>query len=166
MNNISVFEIIRMDGIKWINNDSMTFCGVSREFNVSFLLWIIEINIINENEVVIKDIKKMNVIELLFQNSNLVIIIISLRVLIDGGAEIFNAMNINHQNVMLGVSINIPLNKKIFRVWSFIYKSLTRRNKADDDNPWAIIIIIAPDNPIVLIVNNPVNTNPMWATDE
>lgn len=166
MNSISVFEIIKIDGVRWINNDNMIFCGVSREFNVSFLLWIIEINIINENEVVIRDIKKINIIELLFQNSSLVIIIISLRVLIDGGAEMFKAININHQNVILGVSINIPLNKIMFRVWSFVYKSLTRRNRADDDNPWAIIIMIAPDNPIVLIVNSLVNTNPIWATDE
>lgn len=63
MNSISDFEIIKIDGIKWINNDNIIFCEVSREFSVSFLLWIIEINIINENEVVIRDIKKMNIIE-------------------------------------------------------------------------------------------------------
>lgn len=166
MSNISVFEIIKIDGIRWINNDNIIFCEVSREFNVSFLLWMIEINIINENEVVIKDIKKINIIELLFQNRSLVIIMTSLKVLIDGGAEMFKAINMNHQNVILGVSINIPLNKIIFRVWSFVYKSLTNKNKADDDNPWAIIIMIAPDNPIVLIVNRPVSTNPIWATDE
>lgn len=109
---------------------------------------------------------KINIIELLFQNNNLAIMKISLIVLIDGGAEILRAININHQKVILGINIKIPLNKIIFRVWYFEYKSFTRKNRADDDSPWAIIIIIAPVNPIVFIENNPVNTNPIWATDE
>lgn len=155
-----------MDGIKWINNDIIIFCGVWFEYIVSFLLWIMLINIISENEVVIKDIIKIIIIELLFHNNNPDIIMISLRVLIDGGAEMFKAININHQNVKLGIKVKIPFSKIIFRVWYLKYKSFTSKNKADDDNPWATIIIIAPINLIELIVNRLVKTNPIWATDE
>lgn len=104
--------------------------------------------------------------ELLFHESSLDIIMISLNVLIVGGAEMFKAININHQNVILGISVIIPLNIKMFRVWYLKYKSFTNKNRADEDNPWAIIIIIAPVNPIKLNENKPVNTNPICATDE
>lgn len=147
-NIISVFEIIIIEGIKWINKDNIIFWEVSIEYNISFLLWMIEMNIIRENEVVIKDIIKINRIELLFQKINLIIIIISLRVLMVGGAEIFKAININHQKVILGINIKIPLNKLMFRVWYFIYKSLTNKNNADEDIPCAIIIMIAPVIPM------------------
>lgn len=39
-------------------------------------------------------------------------------------------------------------------------------NSADDLNPWAIIIIKALDKPHVVIVNIPVNINPICPTDE
>lgn len=144
----------------------MIFCGVWFEYIISFLLWIILMNIISENEVVIKDIIKIIIIELLFHNNNPDIIIISLNVLIDGGAEMFKAININHQNVRLGINVNIPFNKIMFRVWYLKYKSFTNKNKADEDKPCATIIIIAPISLIELIVSSLVNTKPMWATDE
>lgn len=78
----------------------------------------------------------------------------------------FIAININHQNVILGMIMKIPFNRVIFRVWNLKYKSLTSRNKADEDSPWAIIIIIAPINLIVFNVNSLVRTNPICATDE
>jgi len=46
-----------------------------------------------------------------------VIRIISLNRLIDGGAAILIAVNINHHIVMLGINISIPLIRNILRVW-------------------------------------------------
>lgn len=155
-----------MDGMRWINKEVKIFWGVCIEGNISFLLWMILINIIKENEAVINDIIKINGIDLLFHEIILVIIIISLIVLIVGGAEILRAMNINHQKVILGIRIIKPLNNKVFREWYLIYKSFTKRNRAEEDNPWAIIIIIAPVNPNKLEVNRAHSTNPIWATDE
>lgn len=54
----------------------------------------------------------------------------------------------------------------MFRVWYLTYKSFTKRKRAEEDIPWAIIIIIAPDIPIKLIEKILLNTNPIWATDE
>lgn len=144
----------------------MIFCGVWMENIKSFLLWIMLINIIKENEVVIKDIIKIIIIELLFHVIRPDIIKISLKVFIEGGAEMLRAININHQNVKFGINEKIPFNIIMFRVWNLKYKSFTNKNKAEEDKPWAIIIIIAPISLIVLKVNNPVNTNPIWATEE
>lgn len=44
--------------------------------------------------------------------------------------------------------------------------SLDKKKSADEDNPCAIIMIIAPYNPILFSVKIPVSTNPMCATDE
>lgn len=150
----------------WINNDKKIFGDVCSEIKDLFLLWVILINIIIEKDVVIRDIKNKIDIDIKFQWIILDIKKISLIVLIVGGAEMLTAMNINHQKVMLGIIEINPLNIKIFRVWNFIYKSFTKRKRAEDDNPWAIIIIIAPEKPIRLLENNPNNTNPICATDE
>lgn len=60
---------------------------------------------------------KIEIIDLKFHKIILDIIIISLIVLIDGGAEILIAININHQKVILGDKLISPLNDEIFRVW-------------------------------------------------
>lgn len=145
---ISGFMIIIMVGVMWINSERKIFCGVSIDGIMLFLLWMIFTNIINENVAAISDIMKIMMIVLLFHKISLDIIIISLMVLIVGGAEMFRAININHQKVIFGIIVIRPLNKRMFRVWYLIYKSFTRRNNADEDNPWAIIIMIAPVNPI------------------
>jgi len=46
-----------------------------------------------------------------------VINIISLSKLIEGGAAILAAVNINHQNVIIGFIVINPLVKNILRVW-------------------------------------------------
>lgn len=153
-------------GIKWINKDRKIFCWVWMDGIISFLLWIILINIDIENVAVISDIINSIIIVFVLQLIILDINIISLIVLIDGGAEMLVAININHQNVMFGAIIIIPLNIIIFREWYLLYISFTSRKRADEDNPWAIIIIIAPIIPIVFIVKIPVRTNPIWATEE
>lgn len=72
-----------------------------------------------ENDVTEIEIRKIINIVILFQKIILDIIIISLIVLIVGGADTFTAININHQNVMFGdIEIN-PLKHEMFRVWYF-----------------------------------------------
>lgn len=115
---------------------------------ISFLLCEVFKNIIIENEVTLREINKIKIIVFFVHIINLDMIIISLIVLIVGGADKLIAMNINHQNVILGEVEISPLKDKIFREWYFIYKSVTSKKRADDDNPWAIIIIILPDKPI------------------
>lgn len=150
----------------WINNDKKVLWVVCVDGCIIFLLWDKLINIIIEKDAVINDMINIIKIEWLFHVSKFLISKISLKVFIEGGAEILAAININHQNVILGNIINIPLNEKIFREWYFIYKSLVNMKRADEVNPWAIIIIIAPSNPILFKVISPVNTNPIWATEE
>lgn len=123
-------------------------------------------NIIIENEVTLKEIKKIIIIVVLLNIIILEMIIISLIVLIVGGAEILIAININHQNTILGdIEIN-PLKDKIFREWYLIYMSFTSKNNADEDKPWAIIIRILPNIPVFLIEKIPIKTSPIWATEE
>lgn len=110
-------------------------CCVSYEGSNSFLLCVILINIIIENEAAIREAKNnMNII-FLFHKIVLDKRIISLRVLIVGGAEIFAAININQKKLMFGAIVIIPLKDKIFRDEYLKYKSFTNRNKADDVNP-------------------------------
>lgn len=130
------------------------------------MLCEILINIIKEKEVVISDVMNNIDKEILFQLMSLDIKKISLIVLIEGGAEMLIAMKINHQNTMLGDDDHIPLNDKMLRDEYFVYKSLVSMNKADDDIPCAIIMMIAPERPKKFILNNPMRTNPMCATDE
>lgn len=99
-------------------------------------------------------------------DSILEIMKISLIVLIVGGAEILIIIKMNHQNLILGEMERIPLNKIVFREWIFKYKSFARRKRAEDDIPWAIIIIVAPIKPNELSVRSLINVNPICATDE
>lgn len=41
-----------------------------------------------------------------------------------------------------------------------------RENKADEHNPWAIIIRILPIIPHIEFLNRPVRRSPIWPTDE
>lgn len=76
---------------------------------------MILINIIKEKDAEVKDIMKIGILDLSLHETRLDIIMISLIVLILGGAEIFRAININHQNVMFGIRVKRPLKSKIFR---------------------------------------------------
>lgn len=68
-----------------------------------------------EKDTVVIDMIIIIIMFILFQEIILDIRKISLMVLIVGGAEILTAININHQNVMFGDILIIPLNKDIFR---------------------------------------------------
>jgi len=106
------------------------------------------INIDIENVAIINDIKNNINMDFIFQLIILDNKKISLIVLIVGGADILIDIKINHQKFIFGIIVIIPLNSKIFRDEYLIYRSFTKRNRADEDSPWAIIIIIAPIIPM------------------
>lgn len=91
---------------------------------------------------------------------------VSLKVLIDGGADKFNIEKMNHQKEIFGEIKRRPFNERIFREWEFIYKIVIRKNKLDEVKPWAIIIRIAAVVPISLNVKEAEITKPIWATEE
>lgn len=135
---------------------------------LNVLIWpcCVDVYIISEyaavkkliNEILIKDIVDFEIIE--------EISMISLSKLIEGGAAIFAAANRNHHIVMIGLIIISPFVKNILRVCVISYDIFAIINSADDLSPWAIIIIKALDKPHVVIVNIPVNINPICPTDE
>lgn len=109
-----------INGIECENNDNKILCGVWEEGSISFLLWEVFKNIIIENEVTLREIMKMKIIEILFRKIILDIIKISLIVLIVGGADILIIIKINHQNEIFGeIEVN-PLKDKMLRVWYFM----------------------------------------------
>jgi len=89
----------------------------------------------------------ITIIRVGLQNIILVIIKISLARFIEGGAEMLIAKKINHQNIRLGKIFAKPLISMILRVWNLEYTIFTKRKRADEDNPCANIIIIAPFKP-------------------
>lgn len=101
--------------MEWINNDRWIFWLVCSEGSISFLLWEILIYIDIENIAVNSDAINKNIINLVFQLIILDSNIISLIVLIVGGAEILIAIKMNHQKFILGIILINPLNDKIFR---------------------------------------------------
>lgn len=96
------------------------------------------------------EIKKKRIIDEGFHIMILDIIKISLKVLMEGGADILIIKKRNHHMVMLGKIWINPLNREIFREWYFVYIESTNKNKPEDDKPCAIIIIIAPYRPCLL----------------
>lgn len=96
----------------------------------------------------------------------LVINIISLRRLKEGGAAILAERIKNHHIDKVGVSINMPFVKNLLRVWVSEYDILANENKADEHRPWAIIINRAPLIPHEECVIIPATIIPMCPTEE
>jgi hypothetical protein len=90
-----------------------------------------------------------------------VIKVISLSKLIDGGAAIFAAVNINHHIVIIGLIVINPLVKNILRVCVISYDKFAMINKAEDLNPCATIIINLPVIPHDVFDSKPVSISPM-----
>ena len=86
--------------------------------------------------------------------------------MIDGGAAILAASNINHHIDRLGVKFSMPFVMNDLRVWVIEYEIFAKINRAEDDSPWAIIIIIAPLIPHFLMERTPAISNPIWPTEE
>lgn len=91
---------------------------------------------------------------------------ISLSKLIDGGAAIFHAEKINHHIVIIGRAVIIPLVKNILRVWVTSYVRLAKIKSADEQSPWAIMIINPPHIAQFEFVKILANISPMCPTDE
>lgn len=83
-----------------------------------------------------------------------------------GGALILAIVNINHQKVKLGLVKKFLFKEIMFRVWNLVYERLTRKNNAEEEIPWAIIIIIAPLIDEFIIIMILANVTAIWATDE
>lgn len=94
-----------------------------------------------------------------------VISMISLMRLIEGGAAIFAAESRNQSIVMEGKMFNIPLVKKILRVWVASYVMLATANRPEEESPCAIIIISAPCQAHLLFVIIPAVISPMCLTE-
>ena len=152
--------------MEWENNERNIFGEDCLKNIVLGLLWVILIKREIQNDAVSKEAIIIGIIILHLHDTDLDMMEISLKVLIEGGADIFKLKKINHQKLMLGdIEIN-PLNKIILREWIFMYRSFTSKNNPDEDIPWAIIMKIAPLNPILLIVKILINVRAIWATDE
>lgn len=92
--------------------------------------------------------------------------VISLNRLIDGGAAMLAAVNMNHHIVIIGLIVINPLVKNILRVWVISQDRFAIINRADDLNPCATIIIRLPVIPQEELDSIPVNINPICPTDE
>lgn len=98
--------------------------------------------------------------------SVVVIKVISLSKLIDGGAAMFAAVNRNHHIVIIGLIVMRPLVKNMLRVWVISYDKFAIINKAEELRPWATIIIKLPVIPQDELDSMPVNIKPIWPTEE
>lgn len=86
--------------------------------------------------------------------------------LIEGGALIFAAAARNHQRVIDGRSLIIPLVKKRLRVLVVWYERFANTKSMGEISPWASIVVRAPAQPRVVIEVIAARKRPMWATDE
>lgn len=118
-NIISNFIIINNKGIAWIKRLKYNLDMDWSDGSISDILCEILINIKIEKDAVDKDKIKIINSDDEFHWISLDIIIISLIILIDGGAEILIAIKINHQNIRLGNELISPLKEIMFRVWYF-----------------------------------------------
>lgn len=86
--------------------------------------------------------------------------------LIVGGAAIFAAENKNQIAVINGKNASIPLVKNKLRVCVVSYIELASANRAEDERPWATIIIIEPSQPQIELVIKPAVNKPICPTEE
>ena len=90
-----------------------------------------------------------------------VINIISLKRFRDGGPAILQTRIRNHHIDRLGAITIIPLVKYEVRVCVILYEMFAKINIAEEQSPWAIIIIRAPVMPQLVIVITPLINSPM-----
>lgn len=72
----------------------------------------------------------------------------------------------NHQNVMAGNRVIIPLVIYIPRDPTVSYVMLAMANIHEEHRPWAISIVIAPCHPQAVLDKIPAVAKPMWLTEE
>lgn len=78
----------------------------------------------------------------------------------------FAAAARNHQNVIEGRILIIPLVRKRLRVLVVWYERLARTNSIGEMSPWANIAVSAPAQPNVVIEITAARNSPMCATEE
>lgn len=155
-------------GRRWIIKSCLFFELIDDKGLVKFLIWpccVVEYmwreyaavrNLVNEIMIIIHmDLEIIVTINM-----------ISLSKLIDGGAAIFVMVNINHQRVIMGLIVINPFVRNILRVWVFSYDIFARAKRADEHNPWAIIIMRAPDIPHDVLESIPASIKPICPTEE
>lgn len=64
-----------------------------------------------------------------------------------GGSAKFARLATNHHTAASGKITCSPRARTIVRLWVRSYAVLARQNSAEDARPWAIIKMIAPENP-------------------
>lgn len=165
---ISGFTINMQIGIKWIIRRSISFCfkldsGLENE--LMWPCWVVEY--IKREYVAVKNLRApKGIIVIIETDITEVINMISLIRLIDGGAAILEAVNINHHSEMIGVTVINPFVRNILRVWVISYEIFAKINRPDEHSPCAIIIINAPHKPHLEFVNTPASINPICPTEE
>ena len=83
-----------------------------------------------------------------------------------GGAAILAALNKKKNRAKIGNSARMPLVRNSLRVDVVSYRQLASANSAEEQNPWAIIIIMAPSHPQICIVIIPAVSSPICPTEE
>lgn len=83
-----------------------------------------------------------------------------------GGAAILAAENRNQKAAIKGKKFIVPLVKKRLRVFVVSYNVLASANRAEEENPCAIIIIMVPSQPQMEFDIRPATSKPIWPTDE
>lgn len=96
----------------------------------------------------------------------LVISMISLSRLMDGGPAMFIVVKINQRRDIEGTRLSNPLVRNILRVCVVSYVILAIENRAEDTRPWAIIIVTAPPHPQEVLDIRPEIRMAMCPTEE
>jgi hypothetical protein len=78
----------------------------------------------------------------------------------------FAQQNKNHHRDNIGIVVKKPLVSIILRVCVILYLMFAIQNRADDLNPWAIIIDNLACSPNFEFVNIPATISPICPTDE
>lgn len=78
-----------------------------------------------------------------------------------GGSARLARLAMNHHTAVRGKITCSPRARTIVRLWVRSYAVLARQNNAEDTSPWAIIKMIAPENPQGVWIRIPPATSPI-----
>jgi hypothetical protein len=105
---------------------------------------------------------------MVYRETEIILVIkkISLARLNEGGAAILADRKRNHHMAREGLNIIIPLVKNLLRVCVAEYEIFAKANRAAEQSPWAIIMMIAPFMPHDVKERIPAIMRPIWPTEE
>jgi hypothetical protein len=118
------------------------------------------------NAALINDITIRGMILIILHEIILLMRIISLNRLIEGGAAILQIHNKNHHSAIDGIICINPLHNNILRDEVRSKTMLVRQNIPDEQSPWAIIRAKHPVAPVFLPAITPEITKLICAIDE